>query len=346
MVKSLSGLIGKRWISNYHEDTKMHKLIIIGAGPAGMTAGVYAARKGLAPLVISEDIGGQANWTKNVENYMGFTDIGGSELMDRFKEHMDAQRLTYEARRVKAIRRGENGVGFVIQCDDGREYQTRALIIATGKRPRMLHVPGEAEFRGKGVSYCATCDAPLFRNADTAVIGGGNSGAQAAYDLLQLGADVHLITNENITADRALVEKISAHPKLKIYEKHQVRRIDGGAMVEGITIADTSGTGGTGGADSTGGVGGPDATAATEIRLPVAGVFVEIGLEPNSQILGDISQLNDDREIRVDCQCRTGIDGLFAAGDVTDVYGKQIIIAASEGAKAALAASEYLLYKA
>ena len=320
----------------------MYKLVIIGAGPAGMTAGVYAARKGLTPLVISDDIGGQANWTKNVENYMGFSDIGGSELMNRFREHMDAQRLTYEECRAKEIRRGRKGgeIGrdFVIQCDNGKEYQTRSLIIATGKHPRMLHVPGEAEFRGKGVSYCATCDAPLFRNASTAVIGGGNSGVQAAYDLLQLGADVYLITDDNITADSALVEKISDHPKLRIYERYKVRRIEGGKMVEGITIFSAVAAAGAASAAST--------ASAAEIRLPVEGVFVEIGLEPNSQILADLQQLklNDDREIKVDCQCRTGIDGLFAAGDVTDVYGKQIIIAAGEGAKAALAASEYLLY--
>lgn len=334
----------------------MYQLVIIGAGPAGMTAGVYAARKGLAPLVISEDIGGQANWTKNVENYMGFADIGGSELMDRFKEHMDAQRLTYEACRAKEVRAGANGRGFAIQCANGKEYQARALIVATGKHPRMLHVPGEEEFRGKGVSYCATCDAPLFRNAGTAVIGGGNSGVQAVYDLLQLGADVYLITDRNITADSVLVKRISAHPKLRIYENYQVRRIEGGKMVEGIVIigvgstgstgstGGADGAGGTDGAEDAGGTGGNAGIAKAEIKLPVEGVFIEIGLEPNSQILGELPQLNDDREIRVDCQCRTGIDGLFAAGDVTDVYGKQIIIAAGEGAKAALAASEYLLY--
>lgn len=331
----------------------MYDLIIIGAGPAGMTAGVYGARKGLTPLVISEDIGGQANWTKNVENYMGFTDIGGSELMNRFKEHMDAQRLIYEECRAREVRRGQSGIGFIVQCDNGKEYQSRALIVATGKRPRMLNVPGEAEFRGKGVSYCATCDGPLFRNSSTAVIGGGNSGVQAAYDLLRLGADVHLITNENITADQALVEKISGHPKLHIYEWHHVRRINGHKMVEGITISGMAGDGDAAGkviSEATG-----DATAgttwdafrdATEINLPVEGVFIEVGLEPNSQILKRIAQLdlNEDREIKVDCQCRTGIDGLFAAGDVTDVFGKQIIIAAGEGAKAALAASEYLSY--
>lgn len=299
----------------------MDDLLIVGAGPAGMTAGVYAARKGLTPLVISQDLGGQANWSSSVENYMGFTNIQGSDLMTRFAQQMQAQRLRFEEGRVVQVE--EESGGFNVRREDGTSNSARAAIVATGKRPRLLNVPGEAELRGKGVSYCATCDGPLFRGARVAVVGGGNAGLQACHDLLSLAAEVFLVTNEGITADRAVKERVLGHEKLRVHEWHTVKAIRGEATVQGLTVT------------------GPD---GKENELPVRGVFIEIGLIPNEELVGQAVTRNGEREIVVDCECRTNVTGLFAAGDVTTACGEQIIIAAGEGAKAALAAADYLAY--
>ncbi|MGE5550015.1 MAG: NAD(P)/FAD-dependent oxidoreductase [Bacteroidota bacterium] len=299
----------------------MEDLLIIGAGPAGMTAGLYAARKGLTPLVVSRDIGGQATWSSSVENYMGFKDIRGSELMRRFEEHMKSQRLRYEECEVGRIAPAHGA--FDVHCADGKTYSARAVIVATGRQPRTLDVPGEAEYRGKGVSYCATCDGPLYREARVAVIGGGNAGLQACHDLLAIAAEVHLITNEGITADQAVRDKVLGRPKLQLHEHHTVKAVLGKKMVEGVRIA------------------GPD---GRERDLAVEGVFIEVGLEPGSDLVGDAVGRNEAREIVVDCECKTNVKGLFAAGDVTTACGEQIIIAAGEGAKAALAAAEYLAF--
>ncbi len=299
----------------------MEDLIIIGAGPAGMTAGLYAARKGLTPLIISKDIGGQANWSSSVENYMGFKDIRGSELMEKFAAQMREQKLRYEECEVTGIEPA--GEGFRIVCRNGREYQARAVIVATGKRPRTLGAPGEAQYRGKGVSYCATCDGPLFRGARVAVVGGGNAALQAAYDLLRLEAEVHLVSNGAVTADLSVREKVLGQPKLHVYEQHQVKEIHGDKLVRGMTIH------------------GPD---GAEKKLDVDGVFIEIGMVPNVELLHEGVRRNVQGEIEVDCACRTDRPGLFAAGDVSTACGEQIVIAAGEGAKAALEAAGYLAY--
>ncbi|MGE5529532.1 MAG: NAD(P)/FAD-dependent oxidoreductase [Patescibacteria group bacterium] len=299
----------------------MYELVIVGAGPAGMTAAVYAARKGLVPLVLSKDLGGQANWSSEVENYMGFKDIRGSELMDRFEEQMRAQRLQHETCEVVKIERRDGGFG--LRRADGKEDAARAVIVATGKSARALNVPGEERLRGKGVSYCATCDGPLFRGAAVAVVGGGNAGLQACRDLLAVAREVHLITEGGITADRAVRDKVLGDPRLRVREHTVVRAVTGEQAVEGLIVA------------------GPD---GNETELAVEGVFVEIGLDPNSGLLAGLARLNAEREAEVDCRCRTGVPGLFAAGDVSTSCGKQIIVAAGEGAKAALAAADYLAY--
>lgn len=299
----------------------MEELVIVGAGPAGMTAGVYAARKGLNPLVISRDIGGQAIWSSSVENYMGFKDIHGSELMQRFEEHMKAQRLRFVEKNASRVAPAGNGIE--IQCEGGDGYGARAVIVATGKRPKTLNVPGESELRGKGVSYCSTCDGPLFRGVPVAVVGGGNAGLQACFDMLSIASEVHLVTQGDITADQAVRDKVLGRGKLKIHENHGVIRIEGDRGVTGLRIADSSGR---------------------ETLLSVEGVFVEIGLTPNSDIVPENIIRNGAGEVQVDCDCRTNVTGLYAAGDVSTAPGKQIIIAAGEGAKAALAAYQFISF--
>lgn len=310
---------------NRPEHTDLYDLVIIGAGPAGMTAAVYAARKGLRVLVISKDIGGQVNWTTLVENYMGFEQIQGPQLMEKFREQMQDEKLIYREDEVSClhvqIEREDERV-FAVTGRKSGTHHGRAVIIATGKRPRSLGVPREEEFRGKGISYCSTCDAPLFRDAAVAVVGGGNSGAQAVIDLLAVNArQVNLITDLDLTADQVLLDRVLKDERVEVYRYHQVKEIIGDRMVQGLRVVNRSG----------------------ETRdLPVVGVFIEIGLEPNTEFL-DIVDKSEHEEVIVDCQCRTNIKGIFAAGDATIIPEKQIIIAAGEGAKAAIQAWKYLM---
>ncbi|HEX2954159.1 MAG TPA: FAD-dependent oxidoreductase [Bacillota bacterium] len=248
---------------------ELFDVIIVGAGPAGMTAGVFTARKGLKTLVISKDIGGQVNWTTVVENYMGFKEINGPELMSKFEEQMKGNHLSYKQDEVALVERVEDNKIRVTGKKTGAYLGQRA-IIATGKRPRMLNVPGEGEFRGKGVSYCSTCDAPLFRDANAAVVGGGNSGLSATIDLLGVGAKtVHLITNQELTGDQNLIDRLQSDQRVKLYPHRQVLAITGDKFVTGLKMKSQEGN---------------------EENLEVSGVFIEIGARPERKFLGRIGE--------------------------------------------------------
>ncbi len=297
-----------------------YDLIIVGAGPSGMTAGVFAARKGLKTLIISEDLGGQVNWTSDIENYMGFQEIDGQALMEKFEAQVKELHLEEELTTVVDIRK--EGEVFKVVTKN-QEYISKAVIVSSGKKPRTLNVPGEQEFRNKGVSYCATCDGPLFRNLSVAVVGGGNSALKSALDLANYASEIHLIANSGLTADHILIERFNKLDHLKKYLSHTVVEIKGGKSVEKAILEDIQNK--------------------QKFEINVQGVFVEIGLDPNQGFLGDWVEKNEVGEIKVDCLCRTNIPGLYAAGDVTSVPEKQIIVAAGEGAKAALKAWEFLL---
>lgn len=297
-----------------------YDLIIVGAGPSGMTAGVFAARKGLKTLIISEDLGGQVNWTSDIENYMGFQEIDGQALMEKFEAQVKELHLEEELTTVVDIRK--EGEIFKIVTKN-QEYVSKAVIVSSGKKPRTLNVPGEQEFRNKGVSYCATCDGPLFRNLPVAVVGGGNSALKSALDLANYASEIHLIANSGLSADHILVERFNKLDHLKKYLSHAVVEIKGGKSVEKAILEDIQNK--------------------HKFEINVQGIFIEIGLDPNQGFLGDWVEKNEVGEIKVDCLCRTNIPGLYAAGDVTSVPEKQIIVAAGEGAKAALKAWEFLL---
>jgi len=296
-----------------------HELIIIGAGPAGITAAVYAARKKMDCIVISGDIGGQAAWSGDVENYTGNLLISGPELAMKFEEHLRQYPLEVH---------DEEQAVSIEQCDDlftittsKSKYRTRSVIIATGKRAKKLDVPGELEYRNKGVAYCAICDGPLFAGRDVAVIGGGNSALDATLQLINIANRIYLInTAEALTGDLVMQDKIQQSDKVEIFNRTEVLAIKGAKMVTGLTASNPAGV----------------------LDIAVQGIFVEIGLIPNADFVQDVKK-NELGEILVDCQCSTNIPGIFAAGDVTDVHDKQIIIAAGEGAKASLAAYRYLL---
>jgi alkyl hydroperoxide reductase subunit F len=299
----------------------MRDLIIIGGGPAGMTAAVYAARKRIDALFLSKDIGGQAMWAASVENYMGYQYIEGFELMQKFEEQVKQFPLEQKiGEEVVALSRLDTG--FEVKTAKGESYQAKAVIVATGKRPRPLNVPGEEHLIGRGVTYCAVCDGPLFTGQKVAVIGGGNSALEAAYDMVKIAEHVYLVSLTTLTGSQILIDRVVDSPNLTVFIEHEVIAIDGESLVEAIVIRDLK--------------------SDEEKRLEVGGVFIEIGLLPNSELTGRITKLNDLGEVEVNCANETGVPGLFAAGDVTNVVEKQIVVAAGEGAKATLQAHKYI----
>ncbi|MCX5713387.1 MAG: FAD-dependent oxidoreductase [Candidatus Omnitrophica bacterium] len=281
----------------------MPDLIIIGAGPAGITASVYAARKRLDLLVISQDIGGQAAWSGDIENYTGYQFITGPELARKFEEHMRKFEIALkESETVLDVSKQDN----VIKVKTSKEeYEAKALIIASGKRSR------------------ETCDGPLFSGQDVAVIGGGNSALDAAMQLTKIARQVTIINiAPSLTGDPVMQEKLLHNSRVNVLNNIQVTAILGDKMVHGVKVLK----------------GGQNET------LAVTGVFVEIGLIPNSYFAKDVAK-NELGEIKVNSANETNIPGIFAAGDVTDVTEKQIIIAAGEGSKAALSAYRYIVHQ-
>jgi len=292
-------------------------LIIIGAGPAGMTAAVYTARKKLDTLLISYDVGGQVLWTTTIENYMGYQFIEGSELIQKFEQQVRQFPSDVKIRigqRAESVSRIDGG--FEIRSDKGETYQAKAVIFATGKRSRQLNVPGEKKLLGRGVTYCAICDGPLFAGEKVAVIGGGNSALEAAESMIKIAQQVYLISLTPLTGDQILIDKVTGASNLAIFLEHEVLGIEGESRVEGMKIRDLK------------------SKQERELRVN--------GLVPNSGAIKGLTSLNRLGEVEVNCANETDVPGLFAAGDVTNVPEKQIVVAAGEGAKAALQAHRYL----
>lgn len=297
----------------------MFDLIIIGAGPAGITAAIYAARKRIETLIITKDIGGQAALSGDVENYTGYQFISGPELALKFEEHLRKFDLTLKEN--EAAREVKKAGGLIRVRTDKGSYEARAVIIASGKRSRELGVPGEKEFKNKGLTYCATCDAPLFSGKDVAVIGGGNSALDAAIQLIKIAEKIYIINiAENLSADMVMQKAARGSPKVTVLNNALVTAILGDKMVNTIKIK----------------------RDGKEELLTVQGVFVEIGLKPNSEFAPEVEK-NELGEFKVNPYNQTNIPGIFAAGDVTDVPEKQIVIAAGEGSKAALSVFKYLI---
>jgi len=296
----------------------MYDLIIVGAGPAGITASVYAARKKMNFLVITRDIGGQTLYSWDIENFIGYQFITGEELVRKFKEHLTQFHVAVnEGEEASLVAR--DGDRVIVETNQGR-YEAKTVIIASGRKPRHLSVAGEEEFRNKGVTYCATCDGPLFADMDVAVIGGGNSALEAVLQLTKIAGRIHLIDiAPSLSADPIMVEKAEASDKVTIYHGTRVERIYGDRFLDGITLS----------------------REGRSEELPVQGVFVEIGSTPASDFVRNVAK-NEHGEIMINCKSETTVQGILAAGDVTNVPAKQIIVACGEGAKAALRAFEYI----
>jgi len=302
-----------------------YDLLILGGGPAAMSAAVYAARKMMNLAIITKDFGGQVRETSEVENWLGFQSINAKDLADSFEEHVRGFDIPVSlGRAITEVKK--QGDTFKVWADDGTVYSSRTVIVSTGKRHRPLNVPGEKDLVGRGVAYCATCDAPFFKGKRVVVAGGGNSAFTTAVDLLKVGAEVIVVNFiKGWQADEALQQRAKQTGKVSLLDYHQVVRIEGKDRVTGVVIKNRENE--------------------KEEKINANGVFVEIGLLPNNEPVKNLVELNEQGEVIVDCSCRTSIEGLFGAGDVTTVPHKQIVISAGEGAKAALSVYNYLINK-
>ncbi len=301
----------------------MYDLIIIGGGPAGITAAIYASRKKLNTLIIAKNFISQAGWALSIENYPGFMEISGMDLMARFREHLGKFAVDInEGEEVTKIEKIDNI--FEVKTTEKDSYSAKSVLIASGRDPRPLEVPGEKEFIGKGVSYCVTCDGPVFNGKAVAVVGGGNSGFYAAKELMNYCSKVYILEfSDKIKADKAIEEQVKNNSQVKVILNAKVTEIKGGSFVDELIYFDQ--------------------VAKENITLAVKGIFIQIGSVPATGFLKKLVDFNNKDEIIIDPETgRTKTPGLFAAGDVTNNRYKQIVIACGDGAKTALSAYEYL----
>lgn len=306
-------------------DLGLFDVVVVGSGPAGASAAIYSARKGLKTAIIAERVGGQVQDTKGIENLISVTYTEGPQLAAKLAEHIGEYPIKLlEHRRVKTVEAGELKH---IELESGEVLKTKSIIIATGAKWRELGIPGEKEYLGRGVAFCPHCDGPYFKGKDIAVIGGGNSGVEAAIDLAGIVKSVTVFEfMPTMKADKVLIDKLESLPNVKVIKNARTHQVVGdGNKVSGLEYEDRN----TG-----------------EIKsLPLDGIFVQIGLVPNSSFVKDIVETNKFGEILVNEKCRTNVPGIYAAGDVTNVPYKQIIIAMGEGAKAGLSSFEDLMLK-
>jgi len=305
------------------DKNEIYDVIIVGGGPAGMTSAVYCIRKGLKTGILLTEPGGQVAKTKGIENYMGYKYIEGTELVDKFRSQVKQFTIAYEENStVESLILEENYKK--LETDKGDIYKAKTVILASGAKWKRLGIAGEKEFIGKGVGYCTTCDAPLFKDKKVVVVGGGNSGIEAAIDLLNIAESIKIVEfMPKLNADQVLLDKLKDKANVEIMKNSQVLEINGSEKVEKISVKNRD---------------------DDDIKeFDVDGVFIQIGLEPNSSYIQEKIELDKRGYIKVNCKCETNIEGVFAAGDVTDVMYNQIIIAAGEGAKAALSAYKYLM---
>ncbi len=302
-----------------------YQVIIVGAGPAALSAAIYASRKNLDVALVGGKIGGQINNTASIENWLGIPSISGQDLAVLFRNHTEHYPIAEKLGVSVASVEKHNGI-FRVKTSGGPVFTAESLIYCAGKEYRKLGVPGENRFIGKGIAFCATCDAPLFRDKRVAVIGGGNSAFTAARDLTGYAREIHVINIlKEFQADPILFEEVNNARQVRLHPGMQVREFLGQDSLQGVRIESNDGK--------------------ERLDLAVQGVFLEIGLIPNTTCLKGFIELNELGEIPVERDQSTALPGFFAAGDVTDETEKQIVVAAGAGAKAALSAYGYLLGK-
>jgi len=298
-------------------------LVVIGGGPAGLTATLYGTRKGLKTLLLTPDIGGQATESWSVENYMGFRPVSGRELIEKFEEQVREASPAIELDTAAEIL--EEDGNFVVLSAGGRRFEAKAVIAASGAQPNWMGLKDEQRFIGRGISVCSTCDGPLFRDKTVAIVGGGNSALTAVLEMSRIAEKVYLIVRSKIRADSLYTEQYEELSNVETLLNYEVTAVRGDSFLRKVAVTERS--------------------TGEERTLEVDGLFLEIGRKPNIAYLGSLVEINDKKEIVIDINAVTSNPGIFAAGDVTSVAGKQIIIAAGEGAKAALSAYDYIISK-
>ena len=311
----------------------MYDTIIIGGGPAGAAAAVYTARKQMKTLLLTESFGGQSIVSDDIQNWIGEQHISGYDLSEKMEKHVRGfpdfvdVKMPEIAASVKAVRcNAENICDFEVTTDKGNTYEGKTLILTAGARRRKLGIPGEEKFNGKGVAYCSTCDAPLFKDKNVAVVGGGNAGLEAVQDLFPYAAEIYLLEyGDTLKGDPVTQEEIKKNPKLKeTLFNAQMLEVIGDAFVAGLKYKDRK--------------------TGEERTLKVQGVFAEIGSIPNSEIVKDLVETDKYGQVIIDSKFgTTSRAGIFAAGDITDDPFKQNNISMGDGVKAALSAYGYLL---
>jgi len=301
----------------------IHDLIIVGSGPAGVSAGIYASRQKLNILMISKDIGGQVSKKAvDIENYPGFEKISGPDLAKIFEEQLKKNQIEVVLDEVLKIEKPAQN--FIISTKNGNTYEALSVIIASGADPRPLEVLGEKEFIGKGVSYCSLCDGPIFREKSVAVIGGGNSGFESAIFLSNYVKKIYILeSGSEVKADKENQDLLAKTGKVEIIKNAKVLKIEGDIFVKSITYQDT--------------------LLNKENKLDIEGIFIEIGYSPATAFVKGLVDFSEKDEIITEREnYQTKTQGLFAAGDCNQGKYKQIVTAVGEGAKSALAAYEYL----
>ncbi len=299
---------------------EIYDVAIIGAGPAGLSASIYARRRNLSVVIISNEIGGEVAEAGEIENYLGFKSISGADLARKFEEHARKFNPDIQFDFVKKIEK--DGENFKIVCESS-DCRAKTVIIATGRVHRRLEIPGEKEFVGHGVSYCVTCDAPFFQGKTVAVVGGGNTAVTSAILLSKIAKKVYLIhRRDQFRADEIEVDRMKKLDNVELVLNSVVKEIKGDKIVKSVVVENTK--------------------TGERKEMTLDGVFINIGEVANSTFLDGMVDLNDRGEIIVNENCETNQDGIFAAGDVTNIRDKQIITSAAQGAIAAMSAYTYL----
>ncbi len=303
----------------------MYDLVIIGGGPAGIGAGVYAARKKMKTLLVADSFGGQSIVSNDVQNWIGAKSVTGLELAKMLENHLRSYRSDldiWDSDRVNKIEKVD--AGFIISTRNGKSAETKTILICSGGSRRRLGVPGEDKLDGKGVAWCATCDAPLFKDKTVAIVGGGNSGLESAVDLNSYASKLYLLNRgDRLKGDPVTQEKVLAMPKMTVFYNAIVQEILGENFVTGLKYKDLK--------------------TGEEKSLTIDSVFVEIGNIPNSDFVKDLVKTNDFGEIVVDPKTqKSSVDGIWAAGDVSDVLYKQNNISAGDAILAVLNIFDYL----
>jgi alkyl hydroperoxide reductase subunit F len=298
----------------------MYDLIIIGGGPAGLTASIYAIRKRLNALTITKDLGGKTNFSLKIPWIEEYQVIRGQEVVDRFKRELEYLDFAHKLDSVEKVQK--KGKGFIVELKSGEKVETKAILVASGVRQAWMDVPGEKEFISKGLCYSAVSYAPLFIDKNTVVIGEGELALKSAAELATVAKSVKVVGTSKDALASPIGKKLAEKDNVEILQDHKVVKVVGGEFAEKLIVK------------------APD---GKESELEMDGAFVEKELTPNTKFIEDLVDLDDQGRVVVNCFNGTSDPGIFAAGDVTNIYAEQVLIAVGEGAKAALSAYEYLL---